>query len=283
MDITFNHNLKILDNPFTDSVNMQNLRIYGNPPYSIALLHGGPGAPGYMAPVAKELAKDRGVLEPLQTATSLEGQIQELKDVLEKNASLPVTLVGHSWGAMLGYMFAAIHPALTRKLIMVSSGVFEPLYTLEIMAARLGRLSEEERTEVRELSQALDDPMVAQKNAPFARMGALIFKADSFDPITNDLEVIENQYDMIKAVWPEVEDLRADGDLVKLGQAIKCPVVAIHGDYDPHPPDGVQRPLSRVLKDFRFIMLKDCGHYPWLERKARDGFYEILKNELNAR
>jgi pimeloyl-ACP methyl ester carboxylesterase len=180
-------------------------------------------------------------------------------------------------------MFAAIHPTHIRKLIMVSSGVFEELYTLEIMATRLGRLDDEEKNEVRAVSQALDDPQVADKNTPFARMGALIFKADSFDPITSDLEVIENQYDMIKSIWPEVEELRASGDLVNLGQAIKCPVVAIHGDYDPHPPDGVQRPLSRVLKDFRFIMLKDCGHYPWLERKARDGFYEILKNELNAR
>lgn len=262
---------------------MDNLRIYGSPPLALALLHGGPGAPGYMAPVARELSKDRGVLEPLQTATTLEGQILELKDILEKNANQPVTLVGHSWGAMLGYMFAAIHPTLVKKLIMVSSGVFEDIYTLEIMATRLGRLSEAEKTEVRELSKALDDPTMVDKNTPFARMGAIIFKADSFDPITSELEIIENQYDMIKAIWPEVEELRAGGDLIKLGQAIKCSVVAIHGDYDPHPPDGVQRPLSSAVKDFRFIILKDCGHYPWLERKARDGFYEMLRKELNKR
>ncbi len=38
-----------------------------------AIIHGGPGVPGYMATVARELASDWGILEPLQTVTSLEG------------------------------------------------------------------------------------------------------------------------------------------------------------------------------------------------------------------
>ncbi len=58
---------------------MKNLRIYGKAPYNVAVIHGGPGAPGEMAPVSRELASGWGVLEPLQTAESLEGQIEELK------------------------------------------------------------------------------------------------------------------------------------------------------------------------------------------------------------
>ena len=42
-----------------------------------------------MAPVARELSSNWGVLEPLQTADSLEGQVQELRIILEKNADLP--------------------------------------------------------------------------------------------------------------------------------------------------------------------------------------------------
>lgn len=77
---------------------MKNLRKYGNAPFNIAVIHGGPGVPGEMAPVARQLSTDWGILEPLQTAISLEGQVQELKSVLEENGSLPMTLVGHSWG-----------------------------------------------------------------------------------------------------------------------------------------------------------------------------------------
>ncbi len=81
---------------------MDNLRFYGSPPFRVAVLHGGPGAPGEMAPVAQELAHERGVLEPLQTAETVDGQVEELRAVLETHANLPVTLIGWSWGAWLG-------------------------------------------------------------------------------------------------------------------------------------------------------------------------------------
>jgi pimeloyl-ACP methyl ester carboxylesterase len=60
-------------------------------------------------------------------------------------------------------------------------------------------------------------------------------------------------------------------------------VVAIHGDYDPHPAEGVQGPLSAILRRFRLILLKNCGHKPWIERQARDEFYRVLKEELRER
>ncbi len=52
-------------------ISMENLRKYGNPPFIAALIHGGPGSPGEMAPVARELSTGRGILEPLQTAATL--------------------------------------------------------------------------------------------------------------------------------------------------------------------------------------------------------------------
>ena len=111
---------------------MRNLRLYGNRPFNVAVIHGGPGAPGEMAPVARELASDWGVLEPLQTATSLEGQIKELQAVLEKNGDLPVTLIGFSWGAWLSFMVAANCPTIVRKLVLVGSGPFEDKYVARL-------------------------------------------------------------------------------------------------------------------------------------------------------
>ena len=67
---------------------------------------------------------------------------------------------------------------------------------------------------------------------------------------------------------------------MKASRQVTCPVVAIHGDYDPRLAEGVREPLVRVLNDFRFILLEKCGHEPWVEKFARDEFYDILKNEL---
>jgi pimeloyl-ACP methyl ester carboxylesterase len=259
---------------------MKNLRIYGKEPYRVAVIHGGPGAPGEMAPVARELSSLCGVLEPLQTAKTLEGQVKELKTVLGKNGALPVTLIGHSWGATLSFIFTARYPSFVKKLILIGGGPFEEKYAENIVIARLSRLSEEERAEVFSLTDVLDNPATEDKNTPMGRIGELWAKADSYAPLPHHSEALEYQYDINQNVWKEAKTLRSSGELLELGKQIQCPVLAIHGDYDPHLPEGVKDPLSRVLKDFRFILLEKCGHEPWIERFARDRFYDILKSEI---
>jgi pimeloyl-ACP methyl ester carboxylesterase len=259
---------------------VKNLRNYGHKPYAVAVIHGGPGAPGEMAPVARELASITGVLEPLQTKDSLEEQVAELCDVLEKNGDLPVTLIGFSWGAWLSFIMTARYPSLVKKLILIGSGAFEQKYARNIVADRLNRLSEVERVEVFSLAETLNNPATGDKNTPMKRLGELFSKADSYDPLPHESEALEFSYDINQSVWNEAEEFRIRGELLRLGSQIRCPVVAIHGDYDPHLAEGVREPLSRVLKDFRFILLEKCGHEPWLERFAKDKFYEILRREL---
>lgn len=259
---------------------MKNFRTYGNPPYRVAVIHGGPGAPGEMAPVARELSRARGILEPLQTEPTVEGQFQELSAVLAERGHHPVTAIGHSWGAMLSFILAARNPSLIAKLILVSSGPFEDKYATGIMGTRSSRLTEEDKTTMDAFWGALRNPNTNEKNQIFARLGELVSKADSYDPLPHQSEVIEYQHDVYASVWGEAKELRSSGDLVALGTRIQCPVVVMHGDRDPHPWQGVEEPLSRVLKDFRFILLEDCGHYPWIERAARDRFYDTLREEL---
>ena len=134
---------------------MKNLRPYGAPPYSIAVLHGGPGAAGEMAPVAREISSLGGVLEPLQTADSIDGQVEELRSSLERSADLPVSLIGFSWGAMLAYVFAARFPAYINKLVLLSSGAFDEKYAEGIMTTRFGRLTEGEKMEMKALIDVL--------------------------------------------------------------------------------------------------------------------------------
>lgn len=259
---------------------MKNIRKYGKAPYNVAVIHGGPGAPGEMAPVARTLSSRYGVLEPLQTAPTLDAQVEELKSVLQREGKLPVTLVGFSWGAMLSYMFTALNPEYVKKLILVSSGVFEQEYAESGMQTRLSRLNRDEQANLHALVDKLDDPVTADKDAIFRQCKLLYEKADTMDPLPHKDEVIGYQYDMFENVWNDAEKLRRWGNLVPYGRHITCPVVAIHGDYDPHPADGINIPLKRTIPDFRFILLENCGHCPWQERNAHDRFYEILNQEL---
>ncbi len=162
----------------------------------------------------------------------------------------------------------------------MSSGVYEEEYAVNIMETRLIRLSAEEREEALIISETVGDSSTKDKNMLMAKLGRLMFKADSFNPLPQDSEIIEYQYDINRSIWKEARELRSSSDLINLGENVMCPVVAIHGDYDPHPFEGVRSTLSRIMKDFKFTLLEKCGRYPWVERDAKDGFYSILRNEI---
>jgi pimeloyl-ACP methyl ester carboxylesterase len=168
---------------------------------------------------------------------SLEGQVQELLAVLEENGQLPVTLIGWSWGAWLGFILASRYPAFVRELILIGSGPFEESYAKRIMETGLGRLSEVERVEALTLVETLQNPTTGDQPGVLARFGALMSSADMYDPLEHQSEAIE-----------------------------------VHGSYDSHPYEGVKDPLSSVLRDFRFILLDECGHERWFEKAAKSVF-----------
>jgi len=255
-----------------------------------------------MAPVAQQLCTVQGILEPLQTAQSLEAQVEELKGLLEEDADLPVTLIGFSWGAWLSFILAARYPDMVKRLIMVSSAPFQEKYTPKIMQTRLSRLRESEIHETDEIDQVksifaiLDGSNSSEsenenenesvKNRALARLGEIFSKTDAFDLIQSqstepDDSIIPCRADIYQSVWKEASHLRQTGELLQLGKKILCPVTALHGDWDPHPAMGVCEPLQATVKSFEFILLERCGHRPWTEKWAKDKFYTILRELID--
>ena len=86
---------------------MIHVREYAGPAPTVIVLHGGPGAPGSMAAVARELAGSFRVLEPWQRGGGAQpltvGQhIADLHEVVQAHCpGERPALVGSSWGAML--------------------------------------------------------------------------------------------------------------------------------------------------------------------------------------
>ena len=259
------------------------VRRYGLSPVTIAVVHGGPGAPGEMAPVARILAPDYGVIEPLQAAMTIEGQIEELAELLRSDGDPPLILIGYSWGAWLSGMVAARHPDLVKKLILISAGPFEEQYAT-VWQNRMNRLTPEEQYEIRDLVEKMGDPAGDEKDVRLAQFGEFLIRTDSYHPFSwsPDPDALPCNHDLHMQIWNEAAELRKTGRLITCFQGISCPVVAIHGAYDPHPAAGVKEPLSRIIRDFRFILLEKCGHCPWNEEEARDLFFAVLREELSS-
>lgn len=256
------------------------VRKYGNEPFNVVLVHGGPGGAGELKPVAIELGKSFGVLEPFQTKLTIEDQVEELRDQIDRNGNKPVTLIGWSWGAWLTYIFASKYPESVKKLILISSGPFEQKYVEEMNRTRMSHLSETDIKRLKELEEIFKQKDIPNIDSLFEEFGAIYSKADTFEHNGEKEEKIIPNMEIYNSIWPEAAKLRESGELLETGKNIKCEVVAIHGEYDPHPYLGVKEPLTRVITNFKFILLEKCGHHLWFEKHAKDKFYEVLLNEL---
>ena len=259
---------------------MQNLRKYGNPPYSVVLVHGGPGAAGTMEAVAKKISGQNGVVEAMQTRYSIESLLVELRGIISLHGHQPVTLIGHSWGAWLSILFASKYPDQVKKLILVAAAPLEENYASKIMETRLERLDENDAGVLSRLMNQINIVPANKKDPIFLEIAELMIKADAFQPETISYRNVKLEYKIYGSVWTEAKRMRSSGKLLRHAGRVSCPVLAIHGDYDPHPYNGVKLPLEKAIKDFRFHLLEKCGHEPWNETSAKKPFYDLLEKEI---
>ncbi|MDE6597445.1 MAG: alpha/beta hydrolase [Clostridia bacterium] len=227
-----------------------NVREYGSAPHKAIVLHGGPGAPGSAAGICKGLCDDFGVLEHLQTSYSIDGLISEILDIYDKYGIEKTTIIGHSFGAWLALMFAEKYPEKVKKVIVVGCPPLEQKYLLNIIKTRNKRHKK-------------------------------VIHSDLYCPLPNSgSDMIRFDDEQFKALMDEATILRIRGKLLSSVLNVSRPIVAIHGDFDPHPIKGITKPIGGRLKNLEMIVLKKCGHEPWKEKYARDEFFNIVKEQI---
>lgn len=261
------------------------VRSYGKAPCRVVAVHGGPGALGSVAGLAREIAKTYGVLEPMQSKYSIEELIEELKHQIEANCSCPVVVIGHSWGAWLTGLLAQAYPELVAKVILVGSGPLEEQYVHEIGERRKRNMNEKQRAEYDELTACLNSEDTADKDAKLSRLGELVEQADEYEAIVEDIDSrasLPADGTMYTSIWPEAARMRTTGELVQKFRSIRCPITILHGKLDPHPYEGVIQPLKDTAREIHIHLLKKCGHTPWMEKYARDESLKILMDEIKA-
>ncbi|MCL2421362.1 MAG: alpha/beta hydrolase [Defluviitaleaceae bacterium] len=255
------------------------IRKYGNEPFKIAIVHGGPGACGSVACIGKKLSKSFGVIEPIQTKYSIPDLIDELHKQVDSSTNKPITILGHSWGAWLVILFAAKYPELVKQIILVGSGPFKNEYVGQIMQRRLNRLSKSDAELFQHFLSQLKNNSIANKDEILEKLGALAEKSDSYDILDvqdNEIESLPIDGQMYSSIWPQAVNMRSNGTLAHALNELKCPVVVIHGEYDSHPVEGVVDPLNDSGVTFETYILPKCGHEPFREKFAYENFYQIV-------
>jgi pimeloyl-ACP methyl ester carboxylesterase len=249
----------------------------------VVLLHGGPGAPGYMAPVARGLADEWFVLEPLQrrsgeTPLGVRIHIEDLHAVLPDE---PVPLVGSSWGAMLALAYAAEHPDRVSKLILIGCGTFDREARARLVEIRDGRMDDAMRERMLAIDAELGRASAPEeKDRLLDELGDLIHALYNYDPVTTDLEVTAIDAAGNSETWNDMVRLQDEGKYPAAFESITAPAIMLHGDHDPHPGRMIFEGLRPHLPDLIYVELAHCGHYPWIERRAAPTFFQLLRQAL---
>jgi pimeloyl-ACP methyl ester carboxylesterase len=256
-------------------------RKYGSTGPWVVVLHGGPGTPGQMAPVARALADAYRVLEPHQRGSGDEAltvahHVADLDAVVEAHCGgEKPALVGSSWGAMLALAYAAAHPDRAGPLVLVGCGTFDPVARGRMRATIDERMDDDLRRRLERLPQEIPDP-----DRRLEATGDLILPLYAYDVDAAELEGEPCDARAHQETWADMVRLQEEGRYPAAFAAIESPVLMLHGAFDPHPGRMIRASLEPHLAGLEYTEWERCGHYPWAEKAVRKEFYAVLKRWL---
>jgi len=260
------------------------IRRYGDSGSTVILLHGGPAAPGSMAGLGRELGDEFRVLEPFQRGAGDEPltvarHVADLQGIVEAECAPDrPALIGSSWGAMLALAHAAQHPGQVSSLVLVGCGTFDPEARKRFQDVFRERSDPALKQRIARLAEEIED-----RSERLMTMGELIQPLYNFDPKDPDLEVAHCDGRAHHETWSDMLRLQREGVYPAAFAAIEEPVLMLHGSFDPHPGAMIRDSLKPFIPQLEYHEFAECGHYPWVERAARDEFLARLRTWLRSR
>lgn len=251
----------------------------------IIVLHGGPDfSHSYLLPEMDCLAESFQLIYYDQRGrgrsgdgvrpedVGIESEMADLEELRKFLHLETVAVLGHSWGGLLAMEYAIRHPQRLSRLILMNTA-----------PASHGDLVSFRETRRRAVAGDLEE-MAALAATDGYRSGDLETDAAyyriHFRSTLRHPDQLEKVVQRLRShLTPEgIRRARAIEDrlyeqtwnsseydlLPKLGR-LSIPALVIHGEHDFIPVPCAEH-IARAIPDARLILLKDCGHFSYLER-----------------
>jgi len=250
---------------------------------TVVLLHGGPGLtaanvlPGFAALGDQftvvsydQRGAGRSTLVDDSTRVTVGAHVADLEALRSQLHLDRMTLIGHSWGGGLAVRYALAHPTRVQRLVLI-----DPL------PPRRG-------TFISDFSRNLSAWMDSTTRARLAAANALWTSgSDAVEGCRAYWSIFQNGYfanprdhKPMKGEWcaGSAAAVRAftrvsrwtfasigRWDWAAEAKALLTPTLIVHGAQDPLPLAGSREWLT-ALPQSRLLVVKDAGHYPFVER-----------------
>jgi pimeloyl-ACP methyl ester carboxylesterase len=243
------------------------------------LLSGGPGLESaYVDPVAAELARDRTIVVLDQRGTgasrdafgngsqvTVAGAVADLESLRTELDQTKLSLLGHSWGAMLSMAYAAAYPNRVAALALLDPGGPDPQFAKAFGQIIEARLTDADKT-------AADD--ATQKRGGEGSLRAILpgYFHDHAKGVAYAASLPQHYSngDVNRAMFA---DIAAHYDVKDALRDTTIPALVVYGTDDPSRAAEAQ--LDALFPRATKVMIADAGHFPWIENPAP--FYAAIR------
>ena len=188
-----------------------------------------------------------------------------------------MSILGHSWGAMLAGLYAMEHPGRVERMVLANPAPIDVPAQIEFLQNRAAKINPAEQARQDSLFPLMfggTDPVGACE----AYFGSLV-KAYMADPAA---------LASFRGTWCDVSPQRAAEMWVTIGRvvgslgnwdfrqplgAVHVPTLVVHGTGDPIPLSSSQAWASSIPGG-RLEVIASTGHFPWLEDP--NAFFEAV-------
>lgn len=254
---------------------------YGRPDApKLLVLHGGPGADHrYLLPQMLHLGEKHDLLfydqrgggrskADARIPITCEIHVEDLGAVVEEFGLDPSSIVGYSWGAMLGLLYAMeqrVNPHLRApdRMALISPAPLTREYRRQFEAEFARRQQAPEIQRAREelaASGLREKDPEAYKQRAF-ELGVAGYFSDPRHAM--DLTPFRVVGRVQQSVWESLGDFNLIRDL----KGIKIPSIVIAGRDDPIPLASSSEAAS--VLGTNLVVLDECGHVPYVEQPER--------------
>src|SRR6266480_636084 len=266
---------------------------------AIIVLHGGPDFDhSYLLPELDRLSdsfrliyydqrgRGRSADRVQPEDVTLASDIADLEKVRQYFHLDSVVLLGHSWGTVLALEYALRYPERMSRMILMNPG---PASADDYKQLRKESL--EKRADDMDRRKAISATAAYKEGDPDAvtayyriHFKAAFARPENYEKFMARLSSSFTKEGILKAravesrlmtdTWSNPED-----DLLPNLKNVRIPTLVISGDHE-FIPAGSAEHITQAIPNARMVMLKDCGHFTYLEcpvavREQIDVFFRV--------
>jgi proline iminopeptidase len=277
-----------------DSIKLSNAVLYysvegsGQP---VLLLSGGPGtsanildqlfhtlSKSYRCILLEQRGTGKSKTYPMDSSTiNLKNAVEDIIALLNKLRLKKISIVGHSYGAMLAMQFASTYPGMLDKLVLVGPGVLSPDQDFAADNRR-SKLSVDEILFSRKVQDSIANNTAS--DASQKKMDAMSMRLNLYDAFKADsiLQVINKRQRSPLMERLMLMDMKKNYNVRSAVAKFTFPFMVISGRQDPVAVFPTME-IMQLNRSAKVVWINRSGHIPWLEQPK--SFYETIIPFLN--